>query len=161
MIAAATAAYTHYVAAATQTAPPTPQVEYVRRLTQIACESPALAHLPTETATPPLHTDAITPTIALAAAIIALGNGTSPITRNGLDAALDQLFAHPDIAPLLLTLDPDTFADQVLPRTHPRFADFWTHIVRPAWDQHVDIARACAASGSVAAPENAPAALPS
>lgn len=156
MIAAATTAYTHYVAAVTETAPPTPQVEYVRHLTQIACESPA--HQQTETTPPPsLQTDTITPTVALAAAIIALGNGTSPITRNGLDAALDQLFAHPDIAPLLLTLDPDAFADQVLPRTHPRFADFWTHIVRPAWDQHVDLARACAAT----APENEPVALPS
>jgi hypothetical protein len=83
----------------------------------------------------------------LAAILTHLGDGATPITRNGLDAALDILFAHPDIAPLLQTLHPDEFgATNILPNTHPRFADFWTHIVRPAWDQHVALAAAVAGS---------------
>ena len=80
-----------------------------------------------------------------------LGAPDTPITRNGLDAALDILFAHPDIAPLLQTLHPDEVAGQVLPNTAPRFADYWTHIVRPAWDQHVTIAQTVAASAPVSA----------
>jgi hypothetical protein len=85
---------------------------------------------------------------ALVQILTQLGAPTTPITRNGLDAALDILFAHPDIAPLLQTLHPDELATQVLPATHPRFADFWAHIVRPAWDQHVTLAQTVAASGS-------------
>jgi len=75
-------------------------------------------------------------------------DGTLLITRHGLDAALDILFAHPQIAPLLLSLDPDTFGPPIMASAHPRYADFWTHIVRPAWDQHANIHRLAAATGT-------------
>lgn len=71
-----------------------------------------------------------------------------PITRHGMDAALDALFSHPALRPLLL--DDNTsvalqqhFSNTILPAigTAPVTA-FWEHIIRPAWDQHRDIQRA-------------------
>lgn len=70
-----------------------------------------------------------------------------PITRHGMDAALDTLFSHPALRPLLL--DDNTsvalqqhFSNTILPAigTAPATA-FWDHIIRPAWDQHRDIQR--------------------
>jgi hypothetical protein len=70
-----------------------------------------------------------------------------PITRHGMDAALDALFSHPALRPLLL--DDNTsvalqqhFTNTILPAigTTPATA-FWEHIIRPAWDQHRDIQR--------------------
>ena len=123
---------------------------YIAYIRAVACEAPDCPVIPPPT--PPIPA----PDIVLATIFAQIGNDTP--TRFGLDAALDHLFAHPDIAPLLLTLSPTTFADRVLPRTHPRFADHWTHIVIPAWEQHVAFLRAVAASALVPTPENAVAA---
>jgi hypothetical protein len=120
-----------------------PYIRYNAYIRDVACERP----LPPRPNTPEFG-DA---TVALCNTLSALfpAGGTLLITRHGLDAALDILFAHPQIAPLLLSLDPDTLGSQtVLPRAHPRYADFWTHIVRPAWDQHADIHRLAAATGT-------------
>jgi hypothetical protein len=116
-------------------------VPYMRYLADVACERPVA----------PVADPRYLGAPALATILAHLGRPDTPITRNGLDAALDILFAHPDIAPVLQTLHPDEFANQVLPHTHPRFADFWTHIVRPAWDQHVALARTLAATAGVSA----------
>lgn len=69
-----------------------------------------------------------------------------PITRHGMDAALDILFAHPAMRPLLL--DDNTsvalqqhFATSYLPDASPVFAAHWTHIILPAWDQHRELQR--------------------
>jgi hypothetical protein len=69
-----------------------------------------------------------------------------PITRHGMDAALDQLFAHPALRPLLL--DDATsgalqehFATSYLPTMPPVFQAHWNHIIRPAWDQHRELQR--------------------
>ena len=76
-----------------------------------------------------------------------------PITRHGMDAALDILFSHPAMRPLLL--DDNTsvalqqhFATSYLPDATPVFAAHWTHIIQPAWDQHRELQRTLAASGT-------------
>jgi hypothetical protein len=74
-----------------------------------------------------------------------------PITRHGMDAALDILFSHPSIRPLLLDDNSSValqqhFAATYLPAAPPVFVAHWTHIIRPAWDQHRDIQRTLAAS---------------
>jgi hypothetical protein len=118
-------------------------IRYNAYIRDVACERP----LPPRPNTPEFG-DAIT---ALHNAFCTLfpADGGLLITRHGLDAALDVLFAHPQIAPLLLSLDPDTLGSQtVLPRAHPRYADFWTHIVRPAWDQYAEIQRTTEATGT-------------
>jgi hypothetical protein len=74
-----------------------------------------------------------------------------PITRHGMDAALDILFAHPALRPLLL--DDHTsvalqehFEISYLSPERPVLAAHWTHIIRPAWDQHRELQRVIATS---------------
>jgi hypothetical protein len=68
-----------------------------------------------------------------------------PLTRNGLDAACDILFAHPAVAPLIADADQSAalqahFADRYLRTAVPQaLHDHWTHIVLPAWQQHTDL----------------------
>ena len=74
-----------------------------------------------------------------------------PITRHGMDAALDILFAHPALRPLLLDDNSSValqqhFANTNLPDATPVFAAHWTHIILPAWDQHRELQRVVAAS---------------
>lgn len=74
-----------------------------------------------------------------------------PITRHGMDAALDVLFSHPALRPLLLddhssVALQEHFAATYLPDAPPVFAAHWTHIIRPAWDQHRELQRTLAAS---------------
>lgn len=67
-----------------------------------------------------------------------------PVTRAGMDAMMDAVFENPSFGPLLD--DPITyqtmFATYDLPLTTPLFQAYWTHIILPAWSQHVDIRRA-------------------
>lgn len=75
-----------------------------------------------------------------------------PLTRHGMDAALDILFSHPAMRPLLL--DDNTsvalqqhFATSYLPDATPVFTAHWTHIILPAWDQHRELQRTLTVSG--------------
>jgi hypothetical protein len=121
---------------------------YIR---DVACDRPR----PATTVAPPLpEFDDATLSLHTILDLLFPPDGRALITRNGLDAALDILFAHPQIAPLLLTLDPADVEARILSTAHPRYAAFWTHIVRPAWNQHADIQRlAPAAAGSPLPPE--------
>jgi hypothetical protein len=81
-----------------------------------------------------------------------------PSTRHGLDAMMDALFAHPETAPLLRS--PRNFQEDFDARDcPPALRDNWTYVLRPAWNQHVDIWRTAAASAGgdqrVAASEQA------
>ena len=71
-----------------------------------------------------------------------------PVTRTGMDAMMDAVFENPSFGPLLE--DPVTyqtmFVTNGLQRTTPLFQAFWTHIILPAWNQHVDIRRAASAT---------------
>ena len=74
-----------------------------------------------------------------------------PITRHGMDAALDILFAHPALRPLLTDDHASValqqyIADAIIPTAPAVFAAHWTHIIRPAWDQHRELQRVLAAS---------------
>ena len=112
-----------------------PNIRYNSYLRDVACERPLTP--------PPPRPEFSDATLGLRISLCNLlpANGALLITRHGLDAALDILFAHPQFAPLLLSLDPDTFSRPILASAHPRYADFWTHIVRPAWDQYANIYR--------------------
>lgn len=69
---------------------------------------------------------------------------SAPPTRNGLDAMMDALFAHPETAPLLRS--PRNFQEDFARDCPPTLRDHWTYVLRPAWNQHVDIWRTAAAS---------------
>lgn len=83
-------------------------------------------------------------------------NPPLPITRHGMDAALDVLFSHPALRPLLLD-DPTTVALQehyatayvADTTTSDLFRAHWTHIILPAWNQHRDIQRTVAGTSQV------------
>lgn len=80
---------------------------------------------------------------------IAMRSG-HPVTRLGLEHALDAVFALPQLTPILDDPTPyqNAFAARDLPACDARFAPFWHHIVRPAWDQHADIRRICVATAA-------------
>jgi hypothetical protein len=70
---------------------------------------------------------------------------TAPPTRNGLDAMMDALFAHPETEPLLRS--PRNYQEDFDSRDcPPALRDHWTYVLRPAWNQHVDIWRTRVAS---------------
>jgi hypothetical protein len=75
-----------------------------------------------------------------------------PITRHGMDATLDILFSHPALRPLLTDDHASValqqyIADTIIPTAPAVFAAHWTHIIRPAWDQHRELQRVLAVSG--------------
>jgi hypothetical protein len=76
--------------------------------------------------------------------------GGHPVTRLGLEHALDAIFSLPQLTPILDDPTPhqNAFAARHLPECDARFAPFWHQIVRPAWDQHADIRRVCVATAS-------------
>lgn len=78
---------------------------------------------------------------------IAIQEG-EPVTRLGMENAMDAVFVLPELTPLLddAALHQDQFAAFHLPACTQRFHPFWHQIVRPAWDQHADIRRACLAT---------------
>ena len=74
-----------------------------------------------------------------------------PITRHGMDATLDILFAHPALRPLLVDDHASValqqyITDTIIPTAPAVFAAHWEHIIRPAWDQHRELQRVLAAS---------------
>ena len=80
-----------------------------------------------------------------------LADTVPPIPRHGMDAALDILFSHPSLRPLLLDDNSSValqqhFASTYLPASPPVFAAHWTHIILPAWDQHRELQRTLAGS---------------
>jgi len=76
--------------------------------------------------------------------------GNHPVTRWGLEQAMDAVFSLPELTPLLD--DPvryqNGFASRQLPACCAEFRPFWEHIICPAWNQHADIRRVCAATAA-------------
>lgn len=66
-------------------------------------------------------------------------------TRSGVDVAIETLFAHPDMAPLLDDVTAITFQRQFvidhLPLCSPLFRNYWSHVITPAWNQLRDVRR--------------------
>lgn len=63
-----------------------------------------------------------------------------PPTRAGMDAMMDAMFENPAMTPLLRS--PANFQDEYEYRhCAPVMLAHWTHIIKPAWDQHVSIWR--------------------
>ena len=62
-----------------------------------------------------------------------------------VDAAIETLFAHPDMAPLLDDVTAITFQRQFvidhLPLCSPLFRNYWSHVITPAWNQLRDVRR--------------------
>jgi hypothetical protein len=108
-------------------------IDWATRLIHIAAELPPL---PAGT-TPPTIDDPFGFFVTL---IDALHRHDRPLTRNGLDAMMDELFAAPSMEPLLRS--PDNFQDEfVHDHCPPTLSAHWTHIIQPAWNQHVEIWR--------------------
>jgi hypothetical protein len=80
---------------------------------------------------------------------IAMRSG-HPVTRMGLEHALDSVFTLPQLTSILDDPTPyqNAFAARDLPACDVRFAPFWHHIIRPAWDQHAEIRSVCVATAS-------------
>jgi hypothetical protein len=66
----------------------------------------------------------------------------SGLTRHGIDAAMDALFALPGVEPLLQ--HPVEYQNEIaaaigLADLSDTFRAHWTHIIVPAWNQHAEI----------------------
>jgi hypothetical protein len=66
-------------------------------------------------------------------------------TRRGVDAAIEALFAIPDMAPLLDDVTAVTFQRQFVIHQFPLcsqlFRNYWSHVITPAWNQLRDVRR--------------------
>lgn len=85
-----------------------------------------------------------------------------PVTRMGMERALDALFSLPELTPVLDAPEnhQNTFASAYLPQASQIFHSFWSHIICPAWNQHADVRRVCLATAAATAPATAPGAAP-
>lgn len=122
-----------------------PLPPYSRWLLDVACQGavgPQPAH-------PAIRDPSNFLTAILRVVAIAVQNG-EPVTRLGLERMMDAVFALPELTPVLddAARYQNAFEAAHLPACGSRFNPFWTHIVRPAWDQHSDIRRICVATGA-------------
>jgi len=66
-------------------------------------------------------------------------------TRRGVDAAIEALFAIPDMEPLLDDVTAVTFQRNFVieqfPLCSPLFRNYWSHVITPAWNQLRDVRR--------------------
>lgn len=66
-------------------------------------------------------------------------------TRRGVDAAIEALFAIPDMEPLLDDVTAVTFQRHFVvhhfPLCSPLFRNYWSHVITAAWDQLRDVRR--------------------
>lgn len=116
--------------------------DYIAFLRTVANETVS----PSPSLSPP-NPDSAHPTLFLMETLSAVLQTTvsPPITRRGLDAACDILFAHPAIAPLIADAEQSAalqthFADHYLRTAIPQtLSDHWTYIVLPAWQQHTEL----------------------
>lgn len=133
----------HVVTDSTGTMQPLPLPPYSQWIVDVACQRPVGPEPP--------HPEIRTPANFLTALLRILSlsiQAGAPVTRLGMDRAMDAVFALPQMAPVLANAaaDQNAFVASHLPACDARFVAFWNHVVRPAWDQHADIYRACAAS---------------
>jgi hypothetical protein len=66
-------------------------------------------------------------------------------TRRGVDAAIEALFAHTEMEPLLDDVTALTFQRRFVidhyPLCSPLFRNYWSHVITPAWNQLRDVRR--------------------
>ena len=66
-------------------------------------------------------------------------------TRRGVDAAIEALFAHTVMEPLLDDVTAITFqrrfVTEHLPLCSPLFRNYWSHVITSTWDQLRDVHR--------------------
>lgn len=66
-------------------------------------------------------------------------------TRRGVDAAIETLFANPEMEPLLDDVTAITFQRRFVidhfPLCSPLFRNYWSHVITPAWNQLRDVRR--------------------
>ena len=66
-------------------------------------------------------------------------------TRRGVDAAIEALFAHTDMEPLLDDVTAITFQRHFVVHHFPLcsqlFRNYWSHVITAAWDQLRDARR--------------------
>lgn len=68
-----------------------------------------------------------------------------PITRHGIDAMIDVLFAHPVFQNTLTNATDiqEHFAVTFLRHTSEIFKDHWTYVILPAWNHHAAVWKLC------------------
>ena len=75
-------------------------------------------------------------------------------TRRGVDAAIEALFAHTDMEPLLDDVTAITFqrnfVTEQMPLCSPLFRNYWSHVITPAWNQLRDVRRMMNYTGAIA-----------
>jgi len=66
-------------------------------------------------------------------------------TRRGVDVAIEALFAHTEMEPLLDDVTALTFQRRFVidhyPLCSPLFRNYWSHVITPAWNQLRDVRR--------------------
>lgn len=95
------------------------------------------------------HQPSPTPIAFVITLFVTIAANQIPISREGTERLMDTLLENPAFTPLLT--DPTIHQTQVaaaidLPTRTVAFQTFWTHIVLPAWDQHVELYRMMAAT---------------
>lgn len=88
------------------------------------------------------HPNDLSPNAFVSALFRAVAEQPTGITRHGLDAMMDVLFALPEMVDLLR--QPKESQNEVtealdLANLPAAFQAQWTHIIVPAWDQHAEI----------------------
>lgn len=81
----------------------------------------------------------------------AIATNPDGITRHGLDAMMDALFALPAYTDLLkhpFEYQAEIAADLNLVAQPPAFQAQWTHIIVPAWNQHSELRKIMEATRS-------------
>lgn len=94
---------------------------------------------------PYLVPDDVTPVAFVTTLFRAIAQEPAGITRHGLDTMLDVLFEIPEMWELLR--QPKEYQDEVagtigLQHLPDAFRAQWTHIIVPAWNQHMELRKA-------------------
>jgi hypothetical protein len=93
------------------------------------------------TTPPPILAQPVPASFA-ASLFFTMASATDGLTRHGIDAAMDALFALPGTEPLLH--HPFEYQNEIataigLADLSDTFRAHWTHIIVPAWNQHSEI----------------------
>jgi hypothetical protein len=99
---------------------------------------------------PPILTQPVPASFA-ASLFFTMAANTDGLTRHGIDAAMDALFALPGTEPLLH--HPFEYQNEItaaigLADLSDTFRAHWTHIIVPAWNQHAEIRKVMEATAS-------------
>jgi hypothetical protein len=114
--------------------------DYMLYLVDVACDGP------TSRAPAPQEPNITAPATFIADTLRALASEGILITRTGTERTADILFAHPDVQTLFRNLEATAalraiIHGEILPAATQVARDHWNHIIGPAFDEHMAVAR--------------------